>query len=122
MCDLHEQFQKFDGPMDTSRLPETSCLVKASRSISNNRSHELYFGGYTPTLLFLLHPLLYLILTYYITVTMDEETRQTILESDSFKEFFEKTTRVMDRALYLSESLDFMSDYKHDEAEAGYEF
>jgi dynein intermediate chain, cytosolic len=39
------------------------------------------------------------------------------MESEPFKDFVERSVRIVDRALYLSESLDIMQDYKHDEAD-----
>lgn len=43
------------------------------------------------------------------------EEKTKILESANFKEFVERSARVIDRALYLSESLDIMKDFKTEE-------
>lgn len=57
--------------------------------------------------------LFYIVYTALILFTeLDEETKTQIVESEPFKDFFDKTTRIMDRALYLSEALDIMEDYK----------
>ncbi len=37
------------------------------------------------------------------------------MESADFRDFIERSARAVDRALYLSESLDIMQDYKEEE-------
>ncbi|EGC34676.1 hypothetical protein DICPUDRAFT_79578 [Dictyostelium purpureum] len=42
---------------------------------------------------------------------LDESEKQKILDSESFKSFFDKSSRVIERALCLDESIDILVDY-----------
>jgi hypothetical protein len=47
-----------------------------------------------------------------INTEISQEEKEKIFASSDFKEFFDRATRVVDRALYMGESLDIMEDFR----------
>jgi hypothetical protein len=91
-------------------------LIRQRKKLRRRRLRHLHYqvsGSIAHPLYYLLLPPPPIITSFDANKTeLAPEEKTKILESNEFKEFIERSSRVVDRALYLSESLDIMEDYK----------